>query len=184
MRSGTTLAQAADLTELYRSVGIPGPALQASVGGAFDFAWKDNRQATLGAEYFYNELGVENGGLYPVLVLQGQYQPFYAGKHYASIYLTAEGPDSGKHTNYTLTNLANLSDGSVESRLDFTWELLEHLTFGVYAAGHYGTRGGEFNFGLDVPGGLTDHGQPINGGKPIQVAAVPVEGGLSLRMGF
>ncbi|HXC63933.1 MAG TPA: hypothetical protein VNZ67_06220 [bacterium] len=183
-RTGQTLAGATDLNQLYRPVGIAGPALQASVGGVFDFAWEDNRQATLGAEYFYNELGVENGGLYPVLVLQGRYVPFYAGKHYAALYLTAEGPDSGKHTSYSLTNLASLSDGSVESRLDFSWEVLEHLTFGVYAAGHYGTRGGEFNFALDVPGGLTNNGQPINNGRPIQVAEVPMEGGLSLRMGF
>ncbi|HTB33473.1 MAG TPA: hypothetical protein VK842_01295, partial [bacterium] len=183
-RTGQALAGATDLNQLYRSVGIPGPALQASVGGVFDFGWTDNRQATLGAEYFYNELGVENGGLYPVLVLQGRYVPFYAGKHYAALYLTAEGPDSGKHTSYTLNNLVSLSDGSAESRLDFSWELLEHLTFGAYAAGHYGTRGGEFNFALDVPGGLTNNGAPINNGRPIDVAAVPIEGGLSLRMGF
>jgi hypothetical protein len=164
----------------YNIVGIAGPALQASVGGVFDFAWEDNRQATLGAEYFYNELGVENGALYPVLVLQGRYVPFYAGKHYASVYLTAEGPDSGKHTNYSLTNLVNLSDGSAESRLDFTWELLEHLTFGIYAAGHYGNQGGEFNFKLATTGNFVN-GQYI---APVQVAAVPVEGGLSLRLGF
>ena len=164
----------------YDNVGIPGPALQASVGGVFDFAWEDNRQATLGAEYFYNELGVENGALYPVLVLQGRYVPFYAGKHYAALYLTAEGPDSGKHTNVSLTNLVSLSDGSAESRLDFSWELLEHLTFGVDVAGHYGTQGGEFNFKLSTTGHIVN-GRYIG---PVQVAEVPVEGGLSLRMGF
>jgi len=179
-RTSAPAATGAPLASLYKSQGLPGPALQASAGLVYDFAWRDNRQATLGAEYFYNELGVENRGLYPILMFTGHYQAFYAAKHYAALYLSAEGPDEGKHTSYTLTNLANVSDGSYESRLDFSWLVLENLTFGAYAAGHYGNQGGEMDFSLHTPA-LSNNGRPI---PATDVADVPVEGGLSLRMGF
>jgi hypothetical protein len=179
-RTSAPAAAGAPLASLYKSQGLPGPALQASAGLVYDFPWRDNRQATLGAEYFYNELGVENRGLYPILMFTGRYQAFYAAKNYAALYLTAEGPDEGKHTSYTLTNLANASDGSYESRLDFSWLVLENLTFGAYAAGHYGNQGGEMDFSLHTPA-LSDNGRPI---PAMDVADVPVEGGMSLRMGF
>jgi hypothetical protein len=179
-RTTITAAPGAPLDSLYKSQGLPGPALQASAGLVYDFAWRDNRQATLGGEYFYNELGVENRGLYPILMFTGRYQALYAAKHYAALYLTAEGPDEGKHTSYTLTNLANVSDGSYESRLDLAWVVLENLTFGAYVAGHYGNQGGEMDFSLRTPA-LSDNGRPI---PAMDVADVPVEGGLSLRMGF
>ena len=141
----------ADLSALFSSTQPKGPFLQTSVGGNYTFGWKENRQAVLGAEYFYNQLGYTTSTAYPILIFNGQYQPFYTGKNYAAVYLTAEGPDSEKHTNYTFSTLGNLSDKSFISRIDFSWRVLTYLTFESYLDGHYGSRGGEFNFTLNTP---------------------------------
>jgi len=171
------------LASFYGINKINGPIDQSVAGISYDFPWRDNRQATVGAEYFYNELGVSSAKMLPILIYEGQYTPFYMGKDYASIYLSAEGPDEAKDTNYNLSNIVNLSDGSAVSRLDFTWLLLDYLTFGSWVAVHYGTPGGELNFALNTPA----IGPVINGNPTIpavNVASVPVEVGMSLRLSY
>lgn len=169
------------INSLYASNGLPGSALQIVGGLNYTFAWRDNRSATLGGEYFYNELGVTDASLYPVLLYQGRYTPFYLGKHYAAIYLSAEGPDAGNKTNYNLSTLTNVSDGSYVSRLDFTWLLLDYLTFGAYASVNYGNKGGEFNFALDTPALTGNGGSPIS---PIKYEGNSGAAGMSLRVAF
>jgi hypothetical protein len=168
------------LTSLVEVDTFQGPAVQADAGLSWDFPWKENRQATVGAEYFYNELGVSDSRLLPVLMEEGLYQGFYGGRNYGALYLTAEGPDEGKKTNYSLTNIANLSDASAVSRLDFTCLLLDYLTFGVWATVHYGTRGGELNFAFDSPA-VTYQGEKI---PAMDVPASPLELGMSLRLAY
>lgn len=156
-----------------------GPLTQAVVGGAYDFAWRENRQATFGLEYFYNALGSQNGDAYPVMIFEGDYQPYYLGRNYVAGYLSAEGPDSGKHSSYNLSTICNLTDGSLETRLDFQWALDTYLSFGAFGAAHYGTRGGEFNFAVDTPD-VTDNGATLAYHVPRTVADL----GMSLRLGF
>jgi hypothetical protein len=131
-------------------------------------------------EYFHNPLGYDDKELYPILLFFGQYEPLYVGKHYAAFYLNAEGLDAQKHTSYTLSTLTNLSDRSSLARLGLTWEPQTHLVFETYLQYHFGTRGGEFNFGLDTPG-LVYHGQPIDG---IKVPTTVYDLGLSVRYSF
>jgi hypothetical protein len=170
----------APLSTAYSVATFSGPADRTVAGLSYDFPWRENRQATLGAEYFYNELGVDNAHLLPILFYLGQYQAFYEGKQYASLYLSAEGPDEGKKTSYNLSNIVNISDGSAVSRLDFTWLLLEYLTFGAWTSVHYGTQGGELNLALNTPA-FTNNGR-LN--PPVVVPEVPVEVGMSLRMAY
>jgi hypothetical protein len=169
-----------DLSSIYGQTGIAGPVVQASGGLNYSFAYMPNRQSTLGAEYFYNEIGAESATIYPVMVYLGQYQPFYMGKHYAAIYASAEGPDSSKKTNYNFSTISNISDGSYVSRLDFTWLLLDYLTFGAYGQLNYGTTGGEFNFALNTPT-LTYQGHTI---PAINTPVSPCAFGLSLRLAY
>jgi hypothetical protein len=130
---------------------LSGSDIQVSGGVSYDFAWKEDRLATVGVEYFYNQDGYNNSSSYPAQVLTGNYQPFYTGKNYAAIYFTAEGPDANKHTSYTFSTLSNLSDKSYVSRADIQWRVLTYLTFEGYVDGHYGAPGGEFNFALSTP---------------------------------
>ena len=110
----------------------------------------------------------------------GQYQPFYTGRQYAAIYLTAEGPDGQKHTSYTFSTIGNLSDNSFISRIDFSWRFLTYLTFESYIDGHYGARGGEFNFELHTPQ-LTYQSNTI---AALNIPSSVVDVGLALRLGF
>jgi len=181
-------APGAPLASAYGVNLLPGPIDQSVAGLSWDFGWTENRQATLGAEYFYNELGVSSAQLLPVLIYLGQYQGFYEGKQYAALYLSAEGPDEGKKTNYNLSNIVNISDGSAVSRLDFTWLLQDYLTFGAWASVHYGTQGGELNFALNTPpvGPMVRNqaGQQVPTIPAVNVEAGPLELGLSLRLAY
>jgi hypothetical protein len=168
------------LTDYYADNGVAGPVVQAVGGLNYTFNWQDNRSATLGGEYFYNELGASEYGVYPVLLALGRYQPYYLGKHYASIYLSAEGPDEGKKTAYNLSTISNISDGSYVSRLDFTWLLLDYLSFGMYGDVHYGTTGGEFNFALKTPV-IQNGSQAI---PAIDQPTTPFDFGLSLHLDY
>ena len=175
-----TPAAGEDLSALYTISSPRGALVQASGGARYDFPWMENRQATAGVEYFYNQLGYDKGAIYPVLIFTGNYQPFYTGKHYGAVYVTAEGPDQFKHTSYTFSTIANLSDGSLISRVDFSWRFLTYLTFEAYADEHYGTKGGEFNFELHTP-------PLINGTAaipPINVPTTLYDVGLGMRLSF
>ena len=178
--TGLRATPGADLSTLVTADTTRGPFLQASGGVNYTFGWRDNREATVGAEYFYNQLGYDTPKIYPVLIFLGGYQPFYTGKHYAALYATAEGPDELKHTSYTFSTLGNLSDGSFLSRLDFAWRFLTYLTFEAYGDEHYGTRGGEFRFALATPP-LRFQGSVI---QPINLPPTVYDVGMGLRLSF
>ena len=175
-----SLASGSNIATLVTPVDRSGPFVQASAGANYLFGWKENRQATVGVEYFYNGLGYDDAKLYPALIFFNQYQPFYTAKHYAAFYLTAEGPDEEKHTTFTFSTLGNLSDMSFISRLDFTWRILTYLSFEGYADVHYGNEGGEFNFSLDTPA-LTYQGNAV---APIKIARTLFDLGLGFRISF
>jgi hypothetical protein len=169
-----------DLSSIITTSGMSGPIFQISAGVNYSFAWEDNRQATVGVEYFYNEAGYSDAHAYPALIFTGAYLPFYTGKNYAAIYLTAEGPDAEKHTSYTFSTLANLSDMSFISRIDFSWRFLTYLTFESYVDVHYGTEGGEFNFSLNTPT-LTYQGTTI---AALNIPPTYGDIGIALRVSF
>ncbi len=178
--SGAGLTPGADLSTLISSDAVEGPSIQVSTGANHQFAWRENRQATVGVEYFYNQAGYNDARVYPALIFFGQYQPFYTGKNYAAFYITAEGPDAERHTSYTFSTLGNLSDRSFLSRLDFAWRILTYLTFEAYADFHYGTRGGEFNFSLQTPA-LVYQGAAV---PAFNVPTTISNMGVGLRMSF
>jgi len=164
--NGTVTAGQA-LTAVAGADTYGGPLLQAVAGGAYDFAWRDNA------------LGSQNGNAYPLMIFEGDYQPYYMGRNYVAGYLSAEGPDEGKHSSYNLSTICNLTDGSLQTRLDLQWALDTYLTFGAFGAAHYGTRGGEFNFAVDTPTIYYD-GQPV----AYHIGRTVADMGLSLRLGF
>ncbi len=175
-----SLTPGLDISTIISEVGLQGPIVQTSGGINYQFAWKENRQATIGVEYFYNGLGYSDPKAYPALIFFGAYRPFYTGRHYAAIYLTAEGPDEDRRTNYTVSVLGNLSDASFVGRLDFSWRVLTYLTFEAFAAGHFGTKGGEFRFALNAPA-VNYKGTAVG---PIDIPAPTLDLGLGLRVSF
>ncbi len=107
---------------------------------------------SLGAEYFFNQAGVSDPVVYPWLIYQSQFLPFYVGKHYGGLIATSQGLPFGlTNMGLTLVNLGNFSDMSFVSRLLWNMRILSYLQVEAYTAYHYGTKGGEFRFGLDLP---------------------------------
>ncbi|HZH79221.1 MAG TPA: hypothetical protein VEY88_24555 [Archangium sp.] len=151
---------------------------QASGGATWTFAWSENDTATVGVEYFFNSLGYPTSLVYPYLILQGQFQPFFIGQHYAALYAVVAGPGSWDNTNFILSNLGNLSDRSFTTRLDMTHRALRFLSVEAFVAASYGQKGGEFRFALDLPA-LSMGPQQL---PPIVVAAPTFQAGLGLRI--
>jgi len=128
-------------------------AVGASGGFNTTLVFGENNDLILGAEYFYNSSGYDSAVYYPWLISQGAFQPFYVGRHYGAIYATFTSPTLlGENTSLVLSNLANLSDQSVITRLDYLTRVLSYLFVEAFADVHYGKRGGEFRLGgFDLP---------------------------------
>jgi hypothetical protein len=153
-------------------------SIGAAAGANWTFAYTDNDTATVGAEYFYNPSGYDNPEVYPWLIFNGEFQPFYTGQRYVGAYLLLAAPGSWDKTSFILSTLGNLSDRSFVSRLDFTVRVLTHLTVEANVSAFYGTEEGEFRLGLKVP-------QTVVNGIPIPAFEVPAQRlqlGLGLRL--
>ncbi|MGB8296096.1 MAG: hypothetical protein WCG85_11780 [Polyangia bacterium] len=141
---------------------------QATGGVSYSLKYAANDVFTVGAEYFYNGLGYSDTAVYPGLILphsQLLREPatfFYLGRHYAALFATAPAPYSWDNTTFTLSNLANLSDRSGITRLDYSLILLTHLRFEAFGAVHWGNRNGEFRFGMDTTT-LGQYPNPVTG---------------------
>lgn len=136
---------------LYEQYTDDGWVVQASGGVSWALSYMDVNVLTFGAEYFYNQVGVSDSKLYPWLLSQGAYTPFYVGQHYLGVYGMLSAPASWRNLNLVLSNIGNLSDRSFVARLDVSFVVLTHLRIEAYTAWHYGHKGGEFRFNLDVP---------------------------------
>jgi hypothetical protein len=136
----------------------PGSGVKPQVTGGVSYSiqYADKDVFEVRAEYFYNGLGYSDTAVYPGLILphsQSLREPatfFYLGRHYVAVSASAPAPYSWDNTTFTLSNLANLSDHSGITRLDYSFVLLTHLRFEAFTAVHWGNTHGEFRFGSDA----------------------------------
>jgi hypothetical protein len=153
--------------------------VQAVVGAELGLRIGDDDALYLGVEGFLNEAGTDDPALYPWLLLQGQFQPFYLGRQYAGAYLYLPGPGTGPwdDLSWTLSALSNLSDRSAVGRFDFSALVLTRLRLNAYTALHFGDNG-EFHWSLDIPAvpGVLEDG--------LVVDAPLVDLGLGLALDF
>jgi hypothetical protein len=154
------------------------PLFQAVAGLTYAINFEGNKSITLGAEYFYNRASF-TASQYPNLIFQGAYQPFYLGRNYLAVSATLI--DTTAKTTWVLTNIANFTDVSFITRLDFLVTVLSYLQVESFAAVDYGHLGGEFRLGFDILN------LPINtsaGPVPFHVVvhAPIVQLGLGLRL--
>ena len=146
------------------------------VGGLeWPIGYGDDDVLVLGAEYLFNDSGYSDNTLYPWLLVQDDYTPFYLGRHYAAVYALLSGPGTWDDTSFVLTGLANLSDGTAAARLNITQVVARRLYVEPYVAVELGTRGGEFRFAADVE---------LPGGERIRTPPPLAQAGLWLRTPF
>ncbi len=172
----------------------------AAGGGGRDLAFKysDEDSATVGAEYFYNDLGYDDRRIYPFLLAGAPrdrhrlerpahhrpadpqaFQPFYLGKHYAALNLVLPQPGSWNDTTIILSGIGNLSDRSYVARLDASVLVLTYLTVETFVAVHFGQKGGEFRLAIGRENAAAAEavtGQSFPAGAPI------VDVGIALRV--
>lgn len=143
------------LSTHYRLQPLSGIKTQAVGGINWQRKYNDNDMFLIGAEYFYNQPGIADPNLYPGLLFNTSNTQmlnfFYIGRHYAALFMSLPAPYSWNYTTFTLSTLSNLSDMSFVSRVDYSVTLLTHLTLEAFFGVHYGTRGGEFRAGFDIP---------------------------------
>lgn len=139
---------------IYYSVGIKP---QVVAGTTYSLKYNDNDVFTLAGEYFYNALGYSDPHAYVNLFTSGLFEFFYTGRHYAAFSAILNAPWSWNYSNFSFTEIGNMSDQSFISRIDYSYTLLTHMTFEAFGAMNYGHREGEFRLGFDnVPIGGVD----------------------------
>lgn len=161
----------------------------AVLGAEWQHRYSDEDTFTVGAEYFWNQNGYGDAHVYPVLAFTGSFTPFYVGRHYAGAWFYLPKPGSWNLHTFTFSVLGNLSDVSFVGRIDWSVTLLTYLTLEAWLAGHAGTRGGEFRFGIDrsvqlpagvpCPAGTTTE---ASGACRVYFAAPIADAGVALRM--
>ena len=175
---------------LYRAIpGVPAEADPAArfekyepsgltpqvLGGVrWQHKYSDEDSIELGAEYFWNQVGYEDPAIYPWLIANAAFSPFYLGRHYVGVYAYLPNPGPWNQTTFILTTLANLSDRSFVTRLDYSVLLLTYLRFEAYGQVHYGQAAGEFR--LAIPA------QTLGGVQVSALGAQLFDAGVALRV--
>ncbi|MEI6225192.1 MAG: hypothetical protein WCS72_10585 [Deltaproteobacteria bacterium] len=129
----------------------PGFAPQVTTGVSWTWRYDDLHTLTIGAEYFYNSLGYSDPAIYPWLIANEQFDPFYVGRNQVGLYVLLPKPFKWYDTTFIFSTLANLTDTTFISRIDYSVLLLTYLRLEAYASVHYGVAGGAFRFALDIP---------------------------------
>jgi hypothetical protein len=128
---------------------------QVVTGGDITFKIGDQDNLTLGGEWFHNQLGTDDVADYPLLILQGQFDPFYVGRDYAAAFILLPGPGSWNDTTLVLSGITNLSDESRSVRFDYRVRALGHIDAFLFA-NHFFGEDGSLHFFADwwVGGGM------------------------------
>lgn len=127
---------------------------QIAGGADIQIRYNDEDSVILGAEYFYNDAGYDDPDLYPWLLLNGTFVPFYTAQHYGSVFALLQGPGQWDQTRFLATVIGNLSDNSYVGRLDYGVRFLNYIDLSVFTTWHFGSQG-EFHFEVDydaIPG--------------------------------
>lgn len=124
--------------------------VQVVYGAEVSIRYSSRDSVAIGLEGFHNEAGYSGDDLYPWLLLQGQFLPFYLGRDYGAAYVLLAGPGDWDDQTFTASAIANLSDGSAVARLDWRGTVLTWLEPQAYVQAHFGDYG-EFRYALEVP---------------------------------
>lgn len=114
---------------------------QASGGVRQTVKYNADDTFTVGAEYFWNELGYDERQLELYSLVFSQSAPLYAGRRYVGAYFLLPNPGNWDETSFFANAIANLSDQTYVSRLTATWEIVDAATLEVFASRCFGEYG-------------------------------------------
>lgn len=151
--------------------------LQVVASADIILEYGDGDSLILGGEYFYNDAGYDDSELFLWLALQGGLRPLYMGRHYAALLMALPSPGSLDDSSFSLSAIANLSDGSFISFFNYSLNLLTDLSFNVSTTYSFGNNG-EFHYRAEIPAipGQTD--------EPFVLPAPRLGLSAGLRMSF
>jgi hypothetical protein len=118
------------------------------VGGlSYEMNFLDNDTLSLAFEYYHNGDGLTDSALYPLALATGSFVPYQVAQRYAMFMIYAPTPGGWNHTNLSLSNLFNVSDGSALSKLSVAFTLMQDLILEPSVSYHYGDEDGEMRQG-------------------------------------
>jgi hypothetical protein len=99
----------------------------------------DDDKLIIGGEYFFNSEGAER--VSPFALLRGEVPFFYAGRHYAALFVWLPRPGRLNDWDFSATGIGNLSDQTFLARLDVSVKVLTFLSVQTYFTAHLGRKG-------------------------------------------
>jgi hypothetical protein len=147
---------------------------QVAAGVRWAHKYSDEDSFELGLEGFYNRVGYDDPAIYPTLIVNGAFAPFYVGRAYLGTYGVLPRPGSWNQTTFILSVIANLSDGSGVTRLDVSTLVLTYLTLELSGQVRFGDERGEFRLG----------GSFDLGGRGVVLHPGTFDLGLAVRLGL
>ena len=177
------------------------PQWQAAAGLSWTWAYREDDSLVLGVEYFHNQQGLTQDGVYNatkqavidqlaagVAVPQlPSFTPLYTSRDYIGAVATVISPGSLNDSNISAISLTNLTDHSGTAQLNFSLVVLTDLTVETYAGMSYGDgelRGNIPYLQQRLP---TEAAYPLVRDNPIVAAfmsahAPLLRGGVNLRV--
>ncbi len=139
----------------------------------------------VGGEYFFNDFGYRDADLYPWLIFQDAFRPFYVGRHYGGLYAAMPSPGAWEEGSITASTLANLGDPSFLTRLDIRTTLWNRLQYYVFGSVTYGKRG-ELNLRVDLPSIPAASGRdtPVDLSDGLTIPALRGNVGMGLQLDY
>lgn len=126
-----------------------GPKLLASGGMSTQFRLADVFRVGLRLEGFYNPLGYEDRAFLTWLQSTGDYRALFFGRYYGMGQVSLSRRSMYAPT-LSLTAVANVSDQSYMSRLEYSMVVMTAVKFFVFVEAPFGARGSEFLFQPDT----------------------------------
>jgi hypothetical protein len=115
--------------------------VQSLLGVDRSFKYNSDDVATVGVEYFYNQLGYDDRNLELYSLVTGQSPTLYGGRRYIAGYLNLPAPGSWDDTSFFITGLRNLSDDTSTARLTGSWKLFKDADIQAFVAQCHGDFG-------------------------------------------
>jgi hypothetical protein len=118
-----------------------------TLGLSYEMKYSDLESLSLGFEYFHNGDGYKNTNNYAYVLAAEAYVPFYLSQQYFLMSIYIPEPGSWNDTAITLSTIANITDKTYLSKLNFGVTLAQDLSLDLGLSFRLGSTSGELRYG-------------------------------------